>query len=239
MTAEKFTPPRLFALLLALLPLAACTTTLKDDCAANVMCAARAAEPALLAASHGVADRQGDILALHPTDAPAVGFADQKAACDAGDAARCEGYALMGTFPKARAIIVQQFLYEGSSFILIDAGSGKQMRLQGMPAFSPDGARFLVAPYDEENDTGPNHLEIWRREGDGAVLEWAHSLEQEHAEDPDLPGPYQTRLLRWEDKRIALEFFTGHGETWRGALTQTQSGWQLDAKSPPGLFAKR
>ena len=137
MTAKKFTPPRLFALILALLPLAACVTSPKpgDDCAANAMCAARAAEPALLAASHGLADRQSDILALHPADAPAVGFADQKAACDAGDAERCEGYALMGTFPKARAIIVQQFLYEGSSFILIDAGSGKQMRLEGMPAF--------------------------------------------------------------------------------------------------------
>jgi hypothetical protein len=203
------------------------------------MCATRAAEPALLAASHGMADRQGDILALHPTDAPVIGFADHKDACDAGDAARCEGYALMGTFPKARAMIVQQFFYEGSSFILIDTGTGKQMRLEGMPAFSPDGTHFLVTPYDEENDTGPNHLEIWHRDGDGAVLEWAHSLEQEHAEDPDLPGPYQTRLLRWKDDRIALEFFTDHGETWRGTLTQNGSGWQLDAKSPLGLFAKR
>ena len=111
MTTRNTATPRLFALILALLPLAACATSprLSDDCAANAMCRARAAEPALLAASHGMADRQGDILALHPSDAPAIGFADHKDACDAGDAARCEGYALMGTFPKARAVISRAF----------------------------------------------------------------------------------------------------------------------------------
>lgn len=231
---------RRFALAaMALLPLAACVTApaSKEGCAANFLCAARAAEPELISASRGLAEREGEILILHPTGAPIIGFADHRTACDTGDVDKCDGYALMGTFPKARAIVVQQFLYEGSSFLLIDNNTGRQTRLNAMPAFSPDGNHFLVAPYDQENDTGPNHLEIWRREGDGAVLEWAHSLEQEHAEDPALPAPYQTRLLRWRDDRLALEFFTDDGKRWRGSLTRAQDGWRLDAQSPPGLFA--
>jgi hypothetical protein len=232
---------RLALAAMALLPLAACATLSapKEGCAANALCAARAAEPDLISASHGLAERQGDILAVHPANAPIVGLADHKAACDNGDADKCEAYALVGNFPKARALVVQQFLYEGSSFFLIDDNTGRQTRLAAMPAFSPDGTRFLVAPYDEENDTGPNHLEIWRREGDGAVLEWAHSLEQEHAEDPALPAPYQTRLLHWRGDSLALEFFTDDGKSWRGSLTRAEDGWRLDAQSPPGLFAAR
>ena len=224
----------------ALLPLAACALhpPLDEDCAKNAMCAARAAEPALVAASHGLAERQGDTLILHPADAPAIPFTDHKAACAAHEVDNCDGYALMASVPRARALVVQQFLYEGSYFLLIDNVTGRQTRLNAMPYFSPDGSEFLVAPYDEENDTGPNNLEIWRRIADDAVLEWAHTIAQEHDEDPSLPFPYQTRFLRWNEDRIALEFFIRDAKPWRGSLTRAADGWHLSAQSPPGLFAK-
>ncbi len=96
--------------------------------------------------------------------------------------------------PSPARLVVQQFLYEGSSFVFVDDASGRSLRLEAMPVFSPDGQRFLVAPHDLENETGPNNLEIWRREGDGAVLEWAHTLAQTHAEDPALPLPYRVEV---------------------------------------------
>jgi hypothetical protein len=245
MMIEEFLPPIRRALLAiaALAPLAACAILrpppLDQDCAKNAMCAARAAEPAVIARARLLAERQGDTLILHPADAPAIPFTDHKAACDAHEVANCDGYALMANVPRARALVVQQFLYEGSYFLLIDNVTGRRTRLNAMPFFSPDGSEFLVAPYDEENDTGPNNLEIWRRVGDDAVLEWAHTIAQEHDEDPALPFPYQTRLLRWNKDRIALEFFTRDSKPWRGSLARSADGWQLSAQSPPEMFSQR
>ena len=195
------TPRRILLAIAALLPLAACALhpPLDADCAKNAMCAARAAEPARISDSRGLAERDGDTLILHPADSPAIRFTDHKAACAAHEVDNCDGYALMASVPRSRALVVQQFLYEGSYFLLIDTVTGRQTRLNAMPFFSPDGGEFLVAPYDEENDTGPNNLEIWRRIADDAVLEWAHTIAQEHDEDPSLPFPYQTRFLRWNE----------------------------------------
>lgn len=228
--------PLFFVLLFA----AACASgpKLADDCAANALCAARAAEPALILAAKDQAERKGDDLLLKPRNAPPVTFTDHKAACDRGDAEHCDGFAFMGAFAKSRALVVQQFFYEGSSFIFVDEASGRQIRLAAMPVFSPDGQRFLVAPYDLENDIGPNNLEIWRREGDGAVLEWAHTLAQTHAEDPSLPLPYQVRVRSWSGDRITLSLFTEVPEKrrWRGTLVRDGNDWKLSAQSPPGTF---
>jgi hypothetical protein len=227
----------LFALLLLV---SACTTMpANDECAANAFCSARRAEPRALADARGLAERKGDVLTIHPTATPAFRFTDHTAACEAHDVKACDSYALMASNSAAHALVVQQFLYEGSAFFLIDTVTGRQTQLFGMPAFSPDGRRFLVAPFDLEHDTGPNHLEIWRRDGDGAVLEWAHTFQQAHDEDPDLPEAYQTQLISWQGRRLRLQFSTIDGRTWRGTLTDTPAGWRLEAKSPPGLFAQR
>jgi hypothetical protein len=233
------------SLLLALpasLLLSGCISHAPDaDCAANAMCAARAAEPAAIDAARGLALRQGDDLVLHPANTAAFTLTDRKAACDAADTVQCQGYALMQFHARAHALVVQRFLYEGSSFFLIDSATGRQTQLAGMPVFSPDGREFLVAPYDEENDAGPDNLEIWRRDGDGAVLEWAHTIAQEHADDPALPVPYQTRVEDWSHDRIRLTLFIDHPDRrqWSGTLTRTADGWRLDAQSPSGSFAAR
>jgi hypothetical protein len=229
--------------LAALLTLAACANRpqLSQDCAQNAMCAARASEAAFIAASNGQVQRIGATLTLHPRSAAAIAFTDHQAACDAHDVHNCDGYALMGVFPRAGALVVQKFLYEGSTFFLIDMVTGGQTRLNGMPTFSPDGGEFLVAPFDEENDTGRNNLEIWRRSADGWGLEWSHALADEPLEDPNLPAPYQTRVMRWNDGRIVLQFFIEYPEPgrWSGSLTRDSDGWHLTGKSPPGLFPKR
>lgn len=231
-----------FPALIVLLILAGCVRQppLSNDCAQNAMCAARADEPALIAESNGLAERRGDTLILHPKSASAISFSDHKAACVAHDVHTCDGYALMGAFPRARALVVQKFFYEGSIFLLIDQDTGRQTQLSGMPTFSPDGQEFLVAPFDEEHDVGRNNLEIWRRKGDGAVLEWSHALADEPVEDPNLPSPYQTRVMRWNDGHITLQFLIEYPEQrhWTGSLVRDATGWHLSAKSPPGLFRK-
>ncbi len=219
-------------ILLLLLPLAACATAgLEPGCADNAMCAARAAEPRLLAV--GRAERHGDDLVLIPAHGERQVFTDNKQACDADDVDHCTGFALMGGFAKSNAWAVQQFYYEGSGFLLVDDRSGRQTRLNGMPFFSPEGDRFLVAPYDEENDPGPNNLEIWRRDGDGAVLEWAHPFKAVHQEDPSLKELYEARVMRWDRNRITLALSEpGTQRHWGGTLMRDRGGWHLSANSP-------
>jgi hypothetical protein len=222
--------PQLVFLLL-LLPLAACTTArLEPGCAENAMCAARAAEPRLLAA--GRAERHGDALVLIPGQGERLSFTDHKLACEAGDE-DCIGFALMGEFPKGNAWVVQRFFYEGGDFLLIDVRSGRQTKLNGMPFFSPDGGSFLVAPYDEESDAGPNNLEIWRRDGDSAVLEWAHPFAAAYQEDSSLQQLYEVRPVRWDKDRITLALSDPiTRRRWSGTLMRDKDGWHLSAKSP-------
>ena len=221
--------PQLLFLLL-LLPLAACATAgLEPGCAENAMCAARAAEPRLLAA--GRAERHGDDLVLIPAHGKRLSFTDHKLACESGDE-DCIGFALMGEFPKSNAWVVQRFFYEGGDFLLIDARSGRQTKLNGMPFFSPDGGSFLVTPYDEEGDA-PNNLEIWRRDGDGAVLEWAHPFAAAYQEDSSLKQLYEVRAVRWDKDRITLALAEPTTQRrWSGTLMHDKDGWHLSAKSP-------
>lgn len=195
------------------------------------MCSARAAEARLLTA--GRTERHSDDLVLIPAHGERLTFIDHKQACESDDVSQCIGFALMGDFRKTNAWVVQKFYYEGGSFVLIDSRSGRQTSLSGMPVFSPDGKEFLVAPYDEENDPGPNNLEIWRRDGDGAILEWAHTFEQALAEDPSLKMVYLTEVTGWAGNRVALKLSEPETErVWVGSLTRDATGWHLTARSP-------
>jgi hypothetical protein len=224
---------RRLLILLAPVFLAACAThpPLDAECAANAMCAARAAEPAIIAATHGAVARHEDELVLKPQKAPALRLTDDMASCAQADIRNCVGYALMAAVPRAQAWVAQQFLYEGSSFLLIDGMTGRQTRLNGMPVFSPDGREFLVAPYDLESDVGPNDLEIWRRDGDGAVLEWSHAAAPFDLEEA---APPLITVADWRDGRVTLSFQSPSNPSsrWPGSLTRSADGWSLIVNAP-------
>jgi hypothetical protein len=195
------------------------------------MCAARAAEPPVLASTRGAAVRHEDDLILNPHEAPPLHLTDDMASCAQADADNCVGYALMAWVPRGQAWVAQQFLYEGSSFLLVDSSTGRQTRLNGMPAFSPDGREFLVAPHDLENDVGPNDLEIWRRNGDTAILEWTHAA---GALGQDLPAPPMITVTDWKGDRIALAFEAtwDSQHRWTGSLVRVGAGWNLVVNAP-------
>lgn len=233
--------PILFALLpLTMLPLAACATRPFPDevfngCRGNAMEMARAAEPRLLAA--GQSERRDDTLILKPAHGDPVVLRDGPADCELQDVSLCGGFALVGVSHAAHAWVVQRFHFEGADYLLIDTATGRRIPLNGMPVFSPDGNRFLVAPLDEENDVGPNNLEIWQRQGDGAVLEWAHTFQQAQAEDPSLSRSYEVHVRAWRTDRITLGLSMPCNEPprWQGNLVRSENGWHLSVKSPPGL----
>src|SRR6185312_10278978 len=175
--------------------------------------------------------RHEDDLILTPRGAPPLHLTDDIASCAQADVNNCVGYALMAWVPRSQAWVAQQFLYEGSSFLLIDSGTGRQTRLNGMPAFSPDGREFLVAPYDLESDAGLNDIEIWRRDGDGAVLEWAHAA---GASGEHLSAPPIIKVTGWKGDRITLAFETGleTPRRWNGSLVRAGTSWTLVVNAP-------
>ena len=115
--------------------------------------------------------------------------------------------------------------------LIFDDRTGRQTPLDGMPAFSPDGTRFFVTDDDEAN-THDNNIEIWRRDGDGAVMEWAHPVKQIHVEAPALTETYHVSVSDWsKPETIALAFSSGR-QDWDGQLTHGAKGWALGANWP-------
>jgi len=210
----------------------------RSECLANVMCSARMQEPRVIQTADGTVIRRDNSLIVRPSEGAAIVLTDTPNSCETGDAGRCQGFALMARISGAHAFVVQRFFNEGSDFLLIDDRSGRETTLHAMPTFSPDNQRFLVAPFDDESDDDPNNLEIWRRQNDGAVMEWAHPFKQSFVEDPALPALYESRVLRWDPDRVTLEFsIEGRPDRhWTGTLTRLSDGWHLAANAPAGIF---
>ena len=197
----------------------------------NGPCQGRAAEPHFLKA--GLAERRDNRLILTTGSGTRV-FTDNRKACDSG-AAGCAVYVLAARAPNS--LVVRKFESEGSDCYLIDARSGKSTLLTGVPVFSPDGQEFLVTEFSNDSD---NNLEMWRRAGDGARLEWAHPFRLAYAEDPQLREMYEARVVSWSGDRIALALTGSDGKQhWAGSLTRDAGGWHLAAKSPPALLPRR
>ena len=147
------------------------------------------------------------------------------------DDGHCYRYVLVGDLPEQHAFIVGEDYAKGESLFLIDDRTGRQTPLDGMPAFSPDGTRFFVTDDDEAN-THDNNIEIWRRDGDGAVMEWAHPVKQIHVEAPALKETYHVSVSDWSrPETIALAFSSGR-QDWDGQLTLGAKGWALGANWP-------
>jgi len=221
--------------ILSLLPLSAAGQSCNDACMA------RKAEAQWLKA--GLAERMDGRLVVTAGGRRLV-FADNRKACDAGEARDCAIYALVANAPGSLA--VQKFEFEGSDTYLIDLRSGRKTELDGVPVFSSDGRKFVIAAFSGDSE---NNLEVWRRTGDGAALEWAHPFRQSWTEDAALHGDTLEnkwglapvfRVTGWQGDRVSLAISTDdQRHNWTGTLLHDAQGWHLSAKSPPGMFAKR
>ena len=147
------------------------------------------------------------------------------------DDGHCYRYGLVQDLPDQHAFIVREAYYEGDSLLLIDDRTGRQTALDGMPVFSPDGTRFFVNDDDEANDHD-NNLEVWRRDGDVAVLEWAHPVKQVQVEAPALKEVYHAEVADWSPGNVITLDFSGERRDWSGHLTQGPKGWALTADWP-------
>ncbi len=199
--------------------------------------AAATPDPAVLdgaiKAGRAVADVNGLTLVL--TNGKRLSLANLTAGCPTGDKqlddANCKHYLLAADLPAQHAFVVQVLYYEGAGQLLIDDGSGRQTDIDGMPVFSPDGSRFFINDDDELNDHD-NNLEIWRRDGDSASLEWAHPYQQVYVEAPVLKGLYHARVTDWSQPETINLAFSYISLNWKGQLTHQADGWHLSADWP-------
>lgn len=105
---------------------------------ANPLDDAGKAEPSLL--GPGLAERRGDQLVLTVDKGKQLAFTDNRKACDSGDAKNCAIYVLVANVPGSFA--ARKFESEGSDTTLIDAHSGRETLLTGVPFFPSTGGNL-------------------------------------------------------------------------------------------------
>jgi len=198
-------------------------------------------EAVLIANSHSRARRDGDNLTLTFANGHTMTLHNDNKGCEDGPD-HCDSYMLAAEVPQFHWFLVFEAFYEGGNFYLIDDRSGRKTRIPYWPVFSPDGQRILIQNDDEVSDHD-NNLEIWRRDGDGAVLEWSHSVKQANAELPSLFGFYYTSVANWRGDRIDLALSSTAqfdvktkkvmpAQNWTGMLIHENGEWKLQADWP-------
>jgi len=194
-------------------------------------------EADVLPFTRGRVERNGDILTLILADGGNVKLGSNRNGCEGDDehpSEECELFQLVADLPSRHFYLVVTAYYEGADYFLIDDRTGRKTRIGAVPIFSPDGKHFLVqddnVAWDHENN-----LEIWRRENDGATLEWANSIQQAQVETSD-SMLYHTSVTKWDGNQISLSFSNNVGDrsetTWTGNITKAPTGWRLCADWP-------
>jgi hypothetical protein len=197
---------------------------------------APAIEKAALAAAAGRVERNGDVLTLHFLNRTTQRLTDHRKACEDTDPKQpiddCLIYQLSADLPSRHAIVVTKNLYEGCGEALVfDDRSGRSTKFADVPVFSPDGQRLLIQnDCEADGSASDNHLEIWKRAGDGWVLEWAYTDQQAFAADKALKNVFHSEVLAWSGDEITMRFIDrGDERHWTGTLTRIKGRWVLKA----------
>lgn len=151
--------------------------------------------------------------------------------CDKiNDTSECRQFFLYAYLPSRHLFLVAEKFYEGGVYLLIDDRGGSVTEISAEPHFGPDEQRFLVI--DDDSYGSEWELQIWRRIGDHAELEWRWMSGEKQA-----AYPAHIDLLRYEPNDIFLEMHTesdlDHPEKrWHAKLHRATSGWELQMDSP-------
>jgi len=191
--------------------------------------ATRAREAGVIAATKGRVKREGDnlVIALKNKDSLTLTTYRTCAGMAATDTS-CIDYVLVADLPERGVYMLQKVFYTRTDYALIDAATGRQTTVSVFPQFSEDGKRFLVVGFDQADDGDVNAIEIWRREKDGAVLEWELPYG-----NVTLGYVARARLVKWDGDAISMEFETADASDgkpapkWRGTIKHAGTTWTL------------
>ena len=188
----------------------------------------------MILAARGRADRKGRTLTLHFANGRSRAYTT-KGDCE-GLEGDCRAYALLALVQPADFFLVRDWFYERVGCLLVDQRTGRETELPDMPYLSPDGDRLLVV---NGSDGGGGYwpLQIWRRRGDAAFVEWKQS-------DTPTSLPEVTSVSQWhQDGRIGLTMVSvspvepppaGYvPKRTSASLNLTNQGWKLRSPASP------
>ena len=172
----------------------------------------------------GMARRDGDHLRLMLANGQARTLTTTRQACDADIYEKCLIYRLEGYFARHRQFLVKVgFLFHGGTTLLVSRRTGRDVRLDETPHYSPSGKRLAAVSASESQDHGENSIEIWTA-SDPPRSEWRHEVPE---------GEYALyKFIGWDgEERLKMTVTTRIGGQLHDSLpveaVRTRDGWKL------------
>jgi hypothetical protein len=192
--------------------------------------ATRPREQEILAATKGRVRREGVDLVLTLKDKTVPARFSSNTSCPEGEAneENCVEYLLVADLPSRGVYVVQKALYESQDYVVVDAATGRQTLIGIPPQFSSDGKRFIEVGFFHADETDAYALQIWRREKDGAVLEWKLPYG-----DQTLGYVAKASVVKWDGDILNMEFDPSDSSKdtkapkWRGTIKKAGDTWKL------------
>src|SRR5882672_5943685 len=132
----------------------------------------------LRAATH--AQRQSRELTINLLNGTHRTFENSEDCGKIKDTSECQQFFLYEYLPRRHLFLVAEKFYEGGVYLLVDDRGGRVTEISAEPHFGPDEERFLVV--DDDSYGSDWELQVWRRIGDHAELEWRWMSGEKQAE---------------------------------------------------------
>jgi hypothetical protein len=179
-------------------------------------------EPACLDQVGELARRVGPGLQLKFRNGLTRIFVDEDAKCQTHEAEGCVKYRLTGYFPEHDLLLIEVGYWEGGSWLLVRADSGKTSEIVAPPHYSPS-KRWLASVASSIGPSGPpDGIDIVPATSDPSLKEW-------HYRTPD-DDPRLYEFAGWDgDDRVKLLLTSTVAPTQRaGASVELRNGdWHL------------
>jgi hypothetical protein len=172
-------------------------------------------EAKCLAEIHGIARRAGKQLLLKLDNGSTKLFTDTDDCETVGES--CVHTSLVSRLPLQHLFVLKEDRYEGFNSIIVSGRTGEVFRIaDGVPNFSPDGKRFVVAAFDEQD--GINQVAVYGTNVFPPVPEWTY-----------LPKSFMDgfEFVAWRgNNKVELRSVD---QKSAATISQTSGGWKLVA----------
>jgi hypothetical protein len=125
----------------------------------------------------GMATRNGDYLRLTLANGQTKTFTTTGKDCEELIYEKCLWYRLREYFPQHRQFLVEvgDLNEAGSTYFLVSAGNGSQVKLDAVPHYSPSRKRFAAVSATEQGGE-PNSIQIWSMVSELPKSEWRYTV---------------------------------------------------------------
>jgi hypothetical protein len=154
-------------------------------------------EPACLKQIGELAERVGPGLQLKFRDGSTRVYLNEDAKCQAPEPEGCAKYRLTGYFPEHDLLLIEVGYWEGGSWLLVRADTGRTSEIVAPPHYSPN-KHWLASVASSIGPSGPpDGIDIVPATSDTSVKEW-------HYRSPD-DDPWLYEFSGWDgDNRVKL-----------------------------------